>query len=205
MKGLCALVAVTLAGLGQLTSAAAGDALERLKGCAQFEGMERLKCVDDLLGEVAEPAASALPQEPTWIVSETTSPVDYKPQLVARITLRAAANDAPSSLAIYCRANRTELMISTAGVWKQSADGDVRVLYQVDKQPPVEHRWKAAEGGRSLVFPGDVVRFLRAMPEGSRFLVKVYAGKAPPSDNTFQLRGLESVRRRLAEACSWPQ
>jgi hypothetical protein len=167
--------------------------------------MNRLKCVDELLGEMAEKPDTAPSQGPNWIISETTSPVDYRPQITALTTARAASPDAPSSLAIHCRAHRTELIVSTTGSWKQVPDGDVKVVHRINEEPSVEQRWRAVETGKSLAFPGDVVRFLRSMPDGGRILVKVYAGKAMPSESTFQLAGLDSVRRKIANACNWPQ
>jgi hypothetical protein len=205
MKAMGALAAAMLASLSQVMFAQAVDPVDRLKACSQFEGMDRLKCVDELLGEMAETPPSASPQGPNWIVSETTSPVDYRPQIAALTTVRASSHDAPSSLAIHCRAHRTELRISTSGSWKQVPDGDVKVVYRINEEPPVERRWKTAEAGRSLAFPGDVVRLLRSMPDGGRILVKVYAGKDAPNESTFQLAGLESVRRQIAPACNWPQ
>jgi hypothetical protein len=205
MKGLGALAAAMLASLSQAMFAQAGDAVDRLKACSQYEGMDRLKCVDELLGEMAETPPSAPSQGPNWITSETTSPVDYRPQIAALTTIRASSHDAPSSLAIHCRAHRTALLISTTGSWKQDPDGDVKVVYRINEEPSVELRWKPAEAGKSLAFPGDVVRLLRSMPDGGRILIKVYAGKGSPNEGAFQLAGLESVRRKIAPACDWPQ
>ncbi|MBR0695032.1 type VI secretion system-associated protein TagO [Bradyrhizobium lablabi] len=203
MKIFGAVAAATLANLSQLTCAHAGDnTLDRLKGCTKLEGMERLKCVDELLGEAPEPTGSTSPQGPNWVISETTSPVDYKPQVAAQATVHAPSKDAPSTLGIHCRSSRTELTLSTAGSWKQNSD--VKVVYQINTEPPVEQRWKIIEGGKSLVFSGDVVRLLRTMPDGGRLVVKVYAGQSPPQQNTFQLAGLEAVRRKIAAACNWP-
>ena len=199
-----ALAAAVLASLSQAVCAQADDAVDRLKACAQFEGMERLKCVDELLGEVAEPPDSPPPQGPNWVISETTSPVDYRPQIAALTTARPSSRDAPSSLAIHCRAHRTELIISTTGSWKQVPGGEVKVVHRINEEPPVEQRWKTAESGRGLAFPGDVVRFLRSMPDGGRIFFKVYAGNDPPHENTFQLVGLDPVRRKIATACNWP-
>jgi hypothetical protein len=202
MKGVEALAAVMLSSLSQVMCAQAGDAVDRLKACSQFEGMERLKCVDELLGEMAETPDSAPSQGPNWIISETTSPVDYKPQIAALTTAHGSSQDAPSSLAIHCRARRTELMISTGGSWKQ--DRAVKVVYRINGEPPVERRWKSVEVGRSLAFPGDVVRLLRSMPADGQMLVQVYAGKTPPNESTFKLAGLDPVRRKIAAACNWP-
>jgi hypothetical protein len=203
MKGLSALAVTLLSSLSQAVCAQAGDAVDRLKACSQFEGMERLKCVDELLQEVAPD--STQPQGPNWIISETTSPVDYRPQITALTTARALSQDAPSSLAIHCRAQRTELIISTTGSWKQATNSEVKVVYRLNQEPPVEQRWRPAQTGGSLVFQGDVVRFLRSMPDSGQILVKVYAGKTPPYESTFQLVGLDPVRRKIAAACNWPQ
>jgi len=203
MKSVGALAVTLLSSLSQAVCAQAGDAVDRLKACSQFEGMERLKCVDELLQEVAPD--STQPQGPNWIISETTSPVDYKPQITALTTARASSQGAPSSLAIHCRARRTELIISTTGSWKQATDGVVKVVYRINQEPPVEQRWRPAETGRSFAFQGDVVRFLRSMPDSGQIIVEVYAGKSPPYESTFKLAGLDPVRRKIAAACNWPE
>jgi hypothetical protein len=203
MRSTGALAVTVLSSLSQAVCAQSGDAVDRLKACSQFGGMERLKCVDELLQEVAPD--SAQPQGPNWIISETTSPVDYKPQIAALTTARASSQDAPSSLAIHCRAQRTELIISTTGSWKQATDGEVKVVHRINQEPPVEQSWRPAELGRSLAFQGDVVRFLRSMPDSGQILVKVYAGKGSPYESTFKLGGLDPVRRKIAAACNWPE
>jgi hypothetical protein len=98
-----------------------------------------------------------------------------------------------------------ELTISTTGSWKQATDGQVKVVYRINEEPSVEQRWRVEETGRSLTFPGDIVRFLRSMPDSGQMLVKVYAGKGLPHESTFQLVGLDPVRRKIAAACNWPQ
>jgi hypothetical protein len=203
MKSVGALAVTLLSSLSQAVCAQTGDAVNRLKACSQFEGVERLKCVDELLQEVAPD--SAQPQGPNWIISETTSPVDYRPQITALTTARASSQDALASLAIHCRAQRTELIISTTGSWKQATDGVVKVVYRINQEPPVEQRWRSAETGRSFAFQGDVVQFLRAMPDSGQIQAKVYAGKTPLYESTFKLVGLDPVRRKIAAACNWPE
>ena len=103
-----------------------GDAVDRPKACPQFEGSERLKCVDWLV-EMAETPAPAQPHSPNWIISETTSPVDYRPQIAA-LTMARVVGRPPSSFAIHRRARRTELTIATAGAWKPATDSEVKVV-----------------------------------------------------------------------------
>ena len=203
MKHVGALAMTILSSLSQAVFARTGDAVDRLKACAQFEGIERLKCVDELLQEVTPD--SVQPQGPNWVVSETTSPVDHRPQIAALTTARVSSQDAPASLTIHCRAQRTELIISTTGFWKQATDVEVKVVYRINEEPPVEQRWRPAETGKGLAFQDDVVRLLRSMPDSGQIRVKVCAGKASPSEGTFQLVGLDPVRRKIATACNWPQ
>src|SRR3954454_15312916 len=113
MKGVPGLAVTLLLSLGEAVCAQPGDALDRLKACSQFEGGERLKCVDELLQEMSPEGAQ--PHGSNWIISETTSPVDYRPQITGLTTALASSQDAPSSLAIQCRAERTELIISKMG------------------------------------------------------------------------------------------
>lgn len=204
MKDTGALGLAMLFVMSQTVCAQTGGAIDRLKSCSQFEGMERLKCVDELLGEMNETNSTSPSPSPSWIISETTSPVDYRPQIEALITARAAPQNAASALAIYCRAHRTELIISTTGSWKQVPDGEVKVAHRINEEPVVEQRWRAMEGGKSLAFPGDVVRLLRSMPDGSQLLIKVQVGKGLPYESKFQLVGLDSVRRKIAAVCNWP-
>ena len=204
MRSISVIAWIMSADLSWLMCAQAGDAPDRLKECARFEGMERLKCVDELLGEAAEPATPAPDREHNWIISETTSPVDYKPQITAKTMGRPSTKDAPSSISIHCRAGRTSLMMSTAASWRQPEQGEVKVTYKINDEPSVEQRWRTTDGGRSLVFQGDAVRLLRAMPEDGRFLIKVYAGGTVPYESTFRLTNLDAIRRKFATACHWP-
>ena len=202
MRGIGAVVVAVLSSLGQGATVQVGDAVDRLKECPQIEGLEQPECVERPLRQVVQNPNPAPPPASNWIISETTSPVDYKPQVAALTTARVSSPNAPSSLAIHCRARRTELIVSTAGSWKP--DGDVRVAYKINEEPLVEARWKPEDAGRSVVFLGDVVRLLRSMPDSGQLFVRVQVGRAPPYESTFQLAGIDSVRRKIAAACNWP-
>lgn len=204
MKGGGPFVAAVLSTLCQPAHAQTDDTIDRLKACSRFEGVERLNCIDALLGEMAEKPDSSPSYGSNWIISETTSPVDYQPQIAATTIARAASHDAPYSLAIRCRGPRTELIIATRGYWKGTPGDGMRVVYQINEEPPVEQYWQAAETGKRLAFPGDAVRLLQSMPETGRIVVRVYTGKGAPHESTFHLAGLDSVRRKIAPACHWP-
>jgi hypothetical protein len=204
------LAAVALAGVSQaVCGQPMDDAVARFKACLQWEGAARLDCLDKLsreLSSVSTPAPAAAPAGgDNWIVSETTSPLDYSPQTTAAIAAEAVVKDAPSSLAIRCRGQRTEFLVSTTGTWRPSTAGEFRVAYRIDEQPLIEERWVAFAGGRSALFKGDVIQFVRLLPEQGRLSVRVYDWQGPPHEATFQLAGLADVRRKIAAACQWPE
>lgn len=204
------LAATALASLGQAVCAQpADDAVPRFKSCLQWEGAARLECLDKLARELSVVSAPipAVAQSGgnNWVVSETTSPLDYSPQLTAAIAAEAAVKDAPSSLAIRCRGQRTEFLVSTTGSWRPSTTGEFKVAYRIDDQPAIEERWAAFAGGRSAVFKSDVIQFLRSLPERGRLSIRVYDWQGPPHEATFQLAGLGDVRRKIAAACQWPE
>jgi len=49
------------------------------------------------------------------------------------------------------------------------------------------------------------IQFLRSLPGQGRISFRVYDWQGPPHDATFQFSGLEDVRRKIAEACKWPE
>src|SRR6516165_723454 len=55
--------------------------------------------------------------QPDWVVSETTSPVDYSPLVSAVVRATSGENDGPNSFAVRCRAQRTEVSLATHGAW----------------------------------------------------------------------------------------
>ena len=59
--------------------------------------------------------------------------------------------------------------------------------------------------GMRLAFQGDVVRFLRSVPDSGQIFVQVYAGKSPPHESTFKFAGLDPVRRLIGAACPFGQ
>jgi hypothetical protein len=131
-----------------------------------------------------------------WVVSETTSPVDYSPLIMATNLSRPSAKDGSSSLIIRCRGKRLELTLTTNGSWGPA--NFKRVTHQINDQSPVQQRWMLSPDGRSVSLRTDVIGFVRALPDTGYVLIRVYASEAIPYETTFQLAGLGAVRRRLA-------
>src|SRR5580765_4219764 len=82
-----------------------------------------------------------------WVVSETTSPVDYSPLITATNLSRPSAKEGPASLIIRCRGKRAELALTTDGSWGPT--NFKRVTYQINDQSPVQQRWTPSPDGRS--------------------------------------------------------
>jgi hypothetical protein len=164
----------------------------------------------------AEKTAPASPHEPptgsaqnqpvdtAWVVSETTSPVDYSPLITAVIHATSGVKDAPSTLTVRCRGLRTELQLRTEGAWRASRASKVQADYQINDQPFVRLQWTVSADGKTASYKDDAVELLRSLPEGARLKISVFDRQGPAQEATFQLTGLDSVRKRIGLACKWP-
>ncbi len=102
------------------------DAITRLKSCFQLDRAEQVECLEKLSRELPDRnvQSSGQPAKGTWVISETTSPVDYSPMITAATLSQSNAKDAPATFAIRCRGQRTDLVVSTEGwVARQRATG----------------------------------------------------------------------------------
>lgn len=147
---------------------------------------------------------SKKPPDTNWLVSETTSPVDYTPLLTAMTRLPASVKHAPNTLAIRCRGGHTELLVRTGGTWRVSRAREVQVEYQINDQPAVRLAWAASADGKTAIYREDPVGLLQSLPEGARLKINVLDGPDPSHEATFPLAGLDAVREKIATACKWP-
>jgi hypothetical protein len=144
------------------------------------------------------------PRDPNWIISETTSPVDYAPVTTAAIRLPFTVKHAPNTFAIRCRGGRTELLVRTEGTWRASRTREVQVDYQINDQPLVKLTWTASPDGKTAIYRDDAVGLLQSLPDGARLKIDVLDEPGPGHEATFQLTGLDAVREKIAAACKWP-
>jgi hypothetical protein len=143
------------------------------------------------------------PRDPDWIVSETTSPVDYAPVITAAIRLPFSVKHAPNTFAVRCRGRRTEVLVRTEGTWRPSRATEVQVEFQINDQPAVRLPWTASADGRTASYKEDAVGLLQSLPDGARLKVNVLDGLGQSHEATFQLVGLDAVREKIAAACRW--
>jgi hypothetical protein len=152
------------------------------------------------------PAGSAQnqPADTAWVVSETTSPVDYSPLVTAVIHSTSSVKDAPNTLAVRCRGLRTELLLRMAGPWPASRASEVQVDYQINDQPFGRLQWTVSADGKTASYKDDAVGLLRSLPENARLKISVFDRQGLGQEATFQLTGLDSVRKKIGLACKWP-
>ena len=205
-----ALLAIVFAGLGQaawmqaVQAQSTDHAIKQLRSCLKTEAAARQQCLDQLWSDLTRDNKPASPAREggTWVISETVSPVDYTPQISAANLSQATGPNAPTSLAVHCRRQRAELAVSTTGSWKASSADEFRVAYRVNEGPVVvEERWAAAPGGRTAVFKGDAVQWLRTLPDSGQITVRVFDWQGPPHEAIFHLDGVSMVREKIGALC----
>jgi hypothetical protein len=177
------------------------DPMEQLRACSAMERADRLECLDRLSHAVA-PAAVSAPTEDGWIVSQTTSPLDYTPIATATTSSREGAGGSAIQLSIRCRGGRTELAVAGPAM-PGRGDGYV-ISYRVNGGPPVQRAGIAPAFGDGVAFGGDAVGLLRSLPGEGELDIQLLPRVGAAREGMFSLTGLEKVRRKIEAACKWP-
>src|SRR5882762_10792674 len=181
----------------------ANDTVKRV-ACFQSVRAAQVECLENLSHEPSTGSAQNQPADTAWVVSETTSPVDYSPLITAVIHSTSSVKDAPNTLAVRCRVLRTELLLRMAGAWPASRASEVQVDYQINDQPFARLQWTVPADGTTASYKDDAVELLRSLPEDARLKISVFDGRGPGQEAMFQLTGLDSVRKKIGLACRWP-
>jgi hypothetical protein len=152
------------------------------------------------------PKTADVPVRPTgtnWVISETTSPVDYSPLVTALIRSTSQVKDAPSTLAVRCRGQHTELLVRTDGTWAATRGRELRVDTQVNDQPAVGLQWILSSDRKTATYKDDPVSFLQSLPDGARLKINVAGRASSAHEATFQIDGWDVVRNKIGTACKW--
>jgi hypothetical protein len=142
-------------------------------------------------------------QQADWILSETTSPVDYSPLITAVIRSTSDVKDGPNALSVRCRAQHTELSIRTDGAWVVPRGNDLMVDYQINDRPVVRQPWILSTDGKTASCRNDPVELLRSIPEGATLKVAVADKGNIRHEATFELIGLSGIRQKVGTTCKW--
>jgi hypothetical protein len=187
----------------------AGDAMEKLRACSLLAHAQRLECLEKLsrdIGSTAPPVSPAAsgpttPAADDWVVSETTSPLDYSPVVVATATYGGAGGSIVK-LSIQCRAERTELVVGGPALTRRGED--YAVSYRVNDDQPVAVAAATPATGTGIALKGDVVQLLTALPDQGEIAFRVASRDTPPLEGRYALASLKTVLNRLAAPCRWP-
>jgi hypothetical protein len=182
-------VAFNVAG-GIAFAQGASDPMAHLRACSLMERAARLECLENLSRNIAPPARPASGGD-NWVVSETTSPVDYTPVVVATTFSRGGSDGSSMQLSIHCRGGRTELVV--AGPTIRSGE-DYAISYRINDDQPVQLAAGPPSFGTGAAFAGDVVRLLQSLPEQGDFAVRLSTRAGADRDGHFLLSGLKMVR-----------
>jgi len=152
------------------------------------------------------PKTADVPARPTgtnWLISETTSPIDYSPLVTGLMHATSKVKAAPSALVVRCVGERTELLVRTDGTWTATRGHELRVDYQVNDQPAVGLQWILSSDGKTATYKDDPVSFLQSLPDAARLKINVADRASSSHEATFQTDGLDVVRNKIATACKW--
>ncbi|WP_407113899.1 hypothetical protein [Bradyrhizobium sp. LMG 9283] len=174
--------------------------METLRACSAMEGQARLECLQDLSGKSAPPGRRA--SHAGWLISETTSPVDYSPVVTATTSSVGSSDGGAMQLAIHCRRGRTE--VTVAGPALSRSANEYVISFRLNADTPMQLTAASPSFGSGVAFGGDVVKLLSSLPEDGHIVVRLFTRVGPAQDGQFLLSGFENVRKKLAVACKWP-
>lgn len=201
-KGLAIPFPVVLAVMSGIASVrAANDPAAQPRACSAVEKAGQLQCLDKLARDPAPPLQLALAGD-GWIVSETTSPVDYSPIATATTSSRKVAGASEMQLTIRCRGGRTELVVSGPAITDRG--DNYFISYRVNGGPSAQLAGATPASGDGVAFKGDVVALLKSLPSDGELVVRLFPLSGTGLDGVFSLDGLETLRTRIGAICNWP-
>jgi hypothetical protein len=195
---ICVAFAFGLASAGALAQGAS-DAMEKLRACSLLAQAERLECLEKLSRDIAP--TPPRPAADNWIVSETTSPIDYTPVAIATASSSGGPDGATLQLSIQCRGGRTDLVIGSPALTRRAED--YLVSYAVNDGQPVVVAAGVPASAPGVAIRGDVVRLLTSLPDRGEVAFSVAARQGAVLEGRYALASLKNVLNRLAVSCRW--
>lgn len=187
-----------------------GGTIERFHACSLLAPAERLDCLDRLAGDVSRAARlaavpSAVPRAPAvpdWVVSETTSPLDYSPVAIATASYDGGVDAAALKLSVECRGGRTDMVMSGPALTRR---GDEYIVsYRVDDGQPAMVATGSPVSGAGVAVRGDSVSLMAALPDRGVIAFRVADRQGAVLEGRYALAGLKTMLKRMAGPCKWP-
>jgi hypothetical protein len=171
------------------------------RACSLTERAARSEC-PDRPSDVDIPAQRLASADDRWVVSETTSPVDYSPIATATTSALNGSGSSAMRLSIRCRSGRTELIVAGSGI---TGRGDEYFIsYRVNGGQSAQLAGIAPSSGDGVAFKGDVAALLQSFPGEGQLVVRVLSLSGSEVDAIFSLDGLDALRTRIRPICRWP-
>ena len=137
-----------------------------------------------------------------WVISQTTSAVDYSPIATATTSSRPIAGSPSLRLSIRCRGGRSELAVSGPDI---TDPGDhYFISYRVNDGKSVQFGGVVPAFGDGVGFKGDAAALVRSLPAEGELAVLVMSLKGTSQQGVFSLNGLETLRAKIGATCNWP-
>ncbi|MBV8186258.1 MAG: hypothetical protein JOY64_00635 [Alphaproteobacteria bacterium] len=201
------LLACTLPAGASLAQVSPG-VVDKLQACSALLGIERVECLDRVANELGprrtSPQQPQTPKRPLvteWVVSETTSPLDYSPVAIA-ISM-PTDSEADFRLSIRCRGGRSELVIlSNAGFTRRPED--YAFSYSIEDAGPIGLPLALAATGPGLALKADPAGFLDSLPRDGNVTLRLNLPNGAVQAR-YRIDQLKAVSARMAPACHWPQ
>ena len=175
--------------------------MTQLRACSLMERADRMECLDKLSRTLALTTPIA-PKEDRWIVSQTSSPLDYSPIATATISSQEVEGGGAMQFSIRCREGRTEIVVTGPAITGRG--DDYAVSYRVSGGQPVQIAAATPASGGGIAFKTDAVALIQSFPGDGEFVLHLSPHVGPSQDAIFSLAGLERVRARIAAPCRWP-
>ncbi|MBR0797115.1 hypothetical protein JQ615_17120 [Bradyrhizobium jicamae] len=192
-----------VAGMTLASGVASAQAEDRriaqLRDCSPAERARNRECSENAPRATAPRRAD---EASSWIISLTTSPVDYSPVATATTSARDGAGGPGIKLSIRCRGGRSDLIVTGPGISGRSAD--YAISYRVNDGQARQIASVVPASGDGVGFAGDVVGLLQSLPEGGSLSIHLTSRLGTAVDIVFPLDGLNAVRAKMAAACRWP-
>lgn len=179
----------------------AEDPLTQLRICNLMQREDRVQCLDKLARSVEPPAGSAGAVS-EWVITQTTSPVDYTPIATATTSSRDVAGGSPLQLTMRCRGRRSELAVSGPAISGRAED--YVISYGAKGGQPVQIGAATPAFGTGIAFKADSSALFQSLPNDGELVVYMASRLGASQHGTFSLVGLEAVRTKIATACKWP-
>jgi hypothetical protein len=185
------------------------DAVDKLRACSALAGLGRVECLDRLASDIGPPRTptsqradpeSSLVTE--WVVSETTSPVDYSPVAVA--TSVSTGNATGLAVSIRCRGGRSEFIVLTKPESVRRPEEYV-LSYGINGATLVAMPLAVAVTGPGMALKVDPARFVDSLPGDGSLILRLTLAGGVAAAGQYAIGQLKAVAARIAASCHWPR